>query len=107
MSILTAPIRTLLNAIGFEYVKTDHSRREIWLSQEDLPHIQLTVLPTETTRIDDVVRAIYHAGAHDQRDRTRTAWNHLADTFRNGHPVQSPDDILALSEPLQISETPV
>lgn len=99
MTRLTPPILNLLHSLGFDYIKTDRTQSEIWLSQEDLPHVQLALDPTETTRIDDIVRAIYHAGALDQRDRTRTAWNHLAATFRNGQPVQSPDDILSLSEP--------
>ena len=98
-SILNDSTAALLASLGFELVRRDPSRVEHWLSQEQLPHVHITLDPGEFPLIADIVRAIHAAGVRDQRDITRTAWNHLADTFRHGQPVQSPDDILALTEP--------
>ncbi len=98
-STLNASTAALLRTLGFDFIKADaRTHHEHWLSQEDLPHIHILIDPAEKPRVSDLVRAIHSAGASDQRDRTRSAFNRLADTFRNGQPVASPDDILSLSE---------
>lgn len=107
-SALPDTARALLRTLGFDFVKTDRAGLEHWLSDEQLPHILLKLDPAEKPAVPDIIRAIHAAGASDQRDRTREAWNRCANTFRNGMSVQSPDDILSLSEspPLPVSQSP-
>lgn len=97
-STLNDTARALIRTLGFDYVKTDRSGLEHWLSQEQLPHVLITLDPDEEPSVPDVVRAIFSAGASDQRGRTREAWNRCANTFRSGQHVASADDILSLSE---------
>jgi hypothetical protein len=89
----------LLESLGFDFVKSDaRTCKEHWLSQEALPHIELRLDPTEDTTASDIRFAIYFAGASDQRDRSRTAFNTALDTIRNGQPIADITDLLALSE---------
>jgi len=82
-----------LQVIGVDRGRPDHLRA---LNDERLPHILISIPETADER--DILEAAYAAGARDQRDRTREAFNRCADTFRNGQLVASPDDILSLSE---------
>jgi hypothetical protein len=98
-SDLPATTCDFLHALGFEFAKTDRrTGHEHWLSQECLPHIHIILAPEQSPDIRDIVRAIYSAGASDQRDRSRSAFNTALDTIRNGQPIADITDLLALSE---------
>jgi len=96
-SDLPATTCDFLRALGFEFVKTDRAGHEHWLSQECLPHIHITLAPEQSPDIRDIVRAIHSAGASDQRDRSREAFNRACDTIRNGQPIADITDLLALT----------
>lgn len=90
----------LLKCLGFSFVKSDaRTCKEHWLSQEMLPHIEVTIEPTEECFTGDIIRAIFDAGARDQRERTRTAFNRLVESFRNGQAIEPAEDLLHLTEP--------
>lgn len=104
-SALSIPLGALLEKLGFSFIKKDpKTHNQIWLSQEQLPHIQIHLNPAEHTTVPDIVRLIYHAGAAAQRDATRTALNHLINTFRAGQKIEPLEDLLAIQEPTQPTE---
>lgn len=107
-SALSTTRQEWLGSLGFVAVRTkprpvgdDFVHDEVWLSQEDLPHIEILLDPTLPYHRSDIVRLIFHAGASAQRDTTRAALNHLINTVRNGQHVEPFEDLLALEEHTQ------